>query len=555
MKGNGDKYGRTEGHLLNAQFLGPPPEAPPSIYNRRAAMTKPHDHNGPTTNLNIQMTTPFIPRAPYNCINKTTIRTDSKLPFININAGDKVLCVGHTAARLAYRVQIAIQTDGHTRKLVLFYDILPFVSPGYAPITFYGSKVSHQLSCIPPLAHRSFASALLRSCLLSLPDFATQLISVVTGTCSRRYKVVKGFVRRVYLHRTGKKGPQEGHCSQNVQEVLERCRRHWRGGGALCHELLIHHRGNQSKPLDIRLNLESTSATSATDVFALRDNRRGNVHRYTVHGKWYMVPARCIHSFVYRCYLRLDNTSGDSNVANKPQEPAAAAVPLDGSDISIQRGIPFNTAKPGRLRLIKCCEKSAEFPYSDSRLDLINLRNDATYQGRVEGRTVNAGVGVLIGGRVGGAELSANLAESYWQEQTVWPDTGSVMMGRPFSQQEPAPEADPEGETAPVDTPLLPPPLAPAPAGGDTELAGCPDTNSCNKTLRETFGRDQGKRCKKTIRCQGNFLQILQAARCSVGSRGHSQGEGITQCTVAIAGNKLYNCVKSLTSASDSGKK
>lgn len=55
------------------------------------------------------------------------------------------------------------------------------------------------------------------------------------------------------------------------------------------------------------------------------------------------------------------------------------------------------------------------------------------------------------------------------------------MMGRPFSQQEPAPEADPEGDTAPVDTPLLPPPLAPAPAGGDTELAGWPDTNSWNK--------------------------------------------------------------------------
>jgi len=46
------------------------------------------------------------------------------------------------------------------------------------------------------------------------------------------------------------------------------------------------------------------------------------------------------------------------------------------------------------------------------------------------------------------------------------------MMGRPFSQQEPTPEAEPEGDTAPVDTALEPPPLAEAPAGGDTELAG-----------------------------------------------------------------------------------
>lgn len=32
--------------------------------------------------------------------------------------------------------------------------------------------------------------------------------------------------------------------------------------------------------------------------------------------------------------------------------------------------------------------------------------------------------------------LSANRAESYWQEHTVWPETGSVIMGRPFSQHE-----------------------------------------------------------------------------------------------------------------------
>lgn len=29
----------------------------------------------------------------------------------------------------------------------------------------------------------------------------------------------------------------------------------------------------------------------------------------------------------------------------------------------------------------------------------------------------------------------ASRAESYWHEHTVWPDTGSVIIGRPFSQQ------------------------------------------------------------------------------------------------------------------------